>query len=170
MFQYFAHFSVYNNIHHPSKMGVGADFHCFKYKIEPKWEDPVCANGGKWTVTFQRGKSDTCWLYTLCFDHIVSVNHLQLLVMIREQFDHGDEICGAVVNMRARQEKIALWTKNAAKESAQMPSSSTDEGVYSLLYDLIKFKHLRSSTTTEKNRIEELQAGNKIGVGVEGIA
>nr|GMD05331.1 eukaryotic translation initiation factor 4E-1-like [Ipomoea batatas] len=99
--------SVYNNIHHPSKLSVGADFHCFKNKIEPKWEDPVCANGGKWTMTFQKGKSDTCWLYTL-------------LAMIGEQFDHGDEICGAVVNVRARQEKIAVWTKNAANEAAQV--------------------------------------------------
>lgn len=58
--------SVYNNIHHPSKLAVGADFHCFKNKIEPKWEDPICANGGKWTVSFSRGKSDTSWLYTVC--------------------------------------------------------------------------------------------------------
>ncbi|XVF87239.1 hypothetical protein PTKIN_Ptkin18bG0102900 [Pterospermum kingtungense] len=79
-------YSLYNNIHHPSKLAVGADFHCFKYKIEPKWEDPVCANGGKWTLTFQRGKSDTCWLYTL-------------LALIGEQFEYGDEICGAVVNI-----------------------------------------------------------------------
>ncbi|EOY27849.1 hypothetical protein QUC31_012716 [Theobroma cacao] len=99
--------SLYNNIHHPSKLAVGADFHCFKYKIEPKWEDPVCANGGKWTVTLPRGKSDTCWLYTL-------------LALIGEQFEYGDEICGAVVSVRGRQEKIALWTKNAANETAQI--------------------------------------------------
>ncbi|CAO2823457.1 unnamed protein product [Amaranthus hypochondriacus] len=99
--------SLYNNIHHPSKLVVGADFHCFKNKIEPKWEDPICANGGKWTVTFQRGKSDTCWLYTL-------------LAMIGEQFDHGDEICGAVVNVRGKQDKISIWTKNAANEAAQL--------------------------------------------------
>ncbi|XP_020220748.1 eukaryotic translation initiation factor 4E-1 [Cajanus cajan] len=99
--------SIYNNIHHPSKLGGGADFHCFKHKIEPKWEDPICANGGKWTMTFQRGKSDTSWLYTL-------------LAMIGEQFDHGDEICGAVVNVRNRQDKIALWTKNASNEAAQV--------------------------------------------------
>ncbi|KAL9452295.1 hypothetical protein AB3S75_008141 [Citrus x aurantiifolia] len=99
--------SLYNNIHHPSKLAVGADFYCFKNKIEPKWEDPVCANGGKWTVIFHKGKSDTSWLYTL-------------LAMIGEQFDHGDEICGAVVNVRARQEKISLWTKNASNEAAQM--------------------------------------------------
>ncbi|KAK4271770.1 hypothetical protein QN277_020412 [Acacia crassicarpa] len=99
--------SVYNNIHHPSKLAVGADFHCFKCGIEPKWEDPVCANGGKWTVNFSRGKSDACWLYTL-------------LAMIGEQFDHGDEICGAVVNVRNRQEKISIWTKNASNEAAQL--------------------------------------------------
>uniref|UniRef100_A0A6M2EFR0 Eukaryotic translation initiation factor 4E-1 n=1 Tax=Populus davidiana TaxID=266767 RepID=A0A6M2EFR0_9ROSI len=99
--------SVYNNIHHPSKLAVGADFHCFKDKIEPKWEDPICANGGKWNVTLSKGKSDTFWLNTL-------------LAMIGEQFDHGDEICGAVVNVRSRQEKIAIWTKNASNEAAQV--------------------------------------------------
>jgi translation initiation factor 4E len=88
-------------------LAVGADFHCFKHKIEPKWEDPICANGGKWTMAFQRGKSDTSWLYTL-------------LAMIGEQFDHGDEICGAVVNVRGRAEKISIWTKNAANEAAQV--------------------------------------------------
>ncbi|XP_075085970.1 eukaryotic translation initiation factor 4E-1-like [Nicotiana tabacum] len=101
---------VYNNINHPSKLVTGADFHCFKHKIEPKWEDPVCANGGKWTMSFSKGKSDTSWLYTL-------------LAMIGHQFDHGDEICGAVVSVRAgraKGEKIALWTKNAVNETAQV--------------------------------------------------
>ncbi|KAG6483424.1 hypothetical protein ZIOFF_060069 [Zingiber officinale] len=98
---------LYNNINHPSKLITGADFHCFKDNIEPKWEDPVCANGGKWTISCARGRSDQMWLYTL-------------LAMIGEQFDYGDEICGAVVNVRGKQEKIALWTKNAANEKAQM--------------------------------------------------
>ena len=68
---YFVHvcfphfFSVYNNIHHPSKLALRADLYCFKHHIEPKWEDPVCANGGKWTVNFSRGKSDNGWLYTV---------------------------------------------------------------------------------------------------------
>ncbi|KAI4304445.1 hypothetical protein MLD38_039954 [Melastoma candidum] len=99
--------SVYNNIYHPSKMVEGADFHCFKHKVEPKWEDPICAHGGKWTATFARGKSDASWLYTL-------------LAMIGEQFDHRDEICGAVVSVRPRQEKISLWTRNAFNFSAQV--------------------------------------------------
>nr|2WMC_A Chain A, EUKARYOTIC TRANSLATION INITIATION FACTOR 4E [Pisum sativum]2WMC_B Chain B, EUKARYOTIC TRANSLATION INITIATION FACTOR 4E [Pisum sativum]2WMC_C Chain C, EUKARYOTIC TRANSLATION INITIATION FACTOR 4E [Pisum sativum]2WMC_D Chain D, EUKARYOTIC TRANSLATION INITIATION FACTOR 4E [Pisum sativum]2WMC_E Chain E, EUKARYOTIC TRANSLATION INITIATION FACTOR 4E [Pisum sativum]2WMC_F Chain F, EUKARYOTIC TRANSLATION INITIATION FACTOR 4E [Pisum sativum]2WMC_G Chain G, EUKARYOTIC TRANSLATION INITIATION F len=99
--------SIYNNIHHPGKLAVGADFYCFKHKIEPKWEDPICANGGKWTANYPKGKSDTSWLYTL-------------LAMIGEQFDHGDEICGAVVNVRGRAEKISIWTKNASNEAAQV--------------------------------------------------
>ncbi|KAL5672443.1 hypothetical protein ACJX0J_016749, partial [Zea mays] len=98
---------LYNNINHPSKLIVGADFHCFKNKIEPKWEDPICANGGKWTISCGRGKSDTFWLHTL-------------LAMIGEQFDYGDEICGAVVSVRGKQERIAIWTKNAANEAAQV--------------------------------------------------
>uniref|UniRef100_A0A0C9S883 eIF-4F 25 kDa subunit n=1 Tax=Wollemia nobilis TaxID=56998 RepID=A0A0C9S883_9CONI len=100
---------LYNNILQPSRLVPGSDFHCFKDGIEPKWEDPKCANGGKWTVSNTRGKPiiDTLWLHTV-------------LAMIGEQFDEGDDICGAVVSVRARQEKLALWTKNAADEDAQM--------------------------------------------------
>ncbi|WOL17314.1 eukaryotic translation initiation factor 4E-1 [Canna indica] len=97
---------VYNNINHPSKLSIGSDFHCFKEGIEPKWEDPVCANGGKWTLSCSRGKVDHLWLHTL-------------LAMIGEQFDHGDDICGAVVNVRAKAEKISIWTKNGLNEVTQ---------------------------------------------------
>ncbi|XP_078433174.1 eukaryotic translation initiation factor 4E [Wolffia australiana] len=97
---------LYNNIHQPSKLSTGADFHCFKEKIEPVWEDPVCAGGGRWTITCPRPKVDTWWLYTV-------------LAMIGEQFDHGQEICGAVVSIRPRHMKIAMWTKNATNREAQ---------------------------------------------------
>ena len=45
---------------------------------------------------------------------------MQLLACIGEQFTEGDEICGVVVNMRAKQDKICLWTKSAANEAAQV--------------------------------------------------
>ncbi|KAJ3683304.1 hypothetical protein LUZ60_013531 [Juncus effusus] len=98
---------LYNNINPPSKLVPGADLHLFKNKIEPKWEDPICSNGGKWTINCSRGKSDTYWLYTL-------------LGMIGEQFEYGDEICGVVVNVRAKQERISIWTKDAHNEAAQV--------------------------------------------------
>lgn len=40
--------------------------------------------------------------------------------MIGEQFDSGEEICGAVVNVRAKQEKISIWTKNGLNEASQV--------------------------------------------------
>ena len=44
----------------------------------------------------------------------------QLLACIGEQFTEGDEICGIVVNLRGKQDKICLWTKDASNEAAQV--------------------------------------------------
>ncbi|KAL2494608.1 mRNA cap-binding protein [Forsythia ovata] len=79
--------SVYYSVHLPSKLAVGANLHCFKNKIEPKWKDRVYAHGGEWTVTFS---------------------------------GHEMKYVGAIVNVRCRQEKIALSTKNATNEAAQV--------------------------------------------------
>ncbi|KAK8497431.1 hypothetical protein V6N12_016957 [Hibiscus sabdariffa] len=49
--------------------------------IEQFWSLTITytTQASKWTVTFQKGKSDNPWLYTL-------------LALIGEQFDYGDEI------------------------------------------------------------------------------
>jgi ribosomal protein S1 len=44
--------------------------------------------------------------------------------MIGEQFDEGDEICGAVVSVRAKQDKISIWTKTASNEAAQVQNEA----------------------------------------------
>ncbi|KAL5702396.1 Eukaryotic translation initiation factor isoform 4E [Ranunculus cassubicifolius] len=99
---------LYDQIFRPSKLVANADFHMFKGGIEPKWEDPECANGGKWTIT-SKGKSnlDTMWLETL-------------MSLVGEQFDENEEICGVVASVRPRQDKLSLWTKNAPNEASQM--------------------------------------------------
>ena len=104
--------SLYNNIKPPSWLSHGSDLHLFKAGIEPKWEDPECEAGGKWTVLVPKGAQskqalDTMWLNLL-------------LACIGEQFADGDEICGAVVNVRAKQDKVCLWTRTAANEAAQV--------------------------------------------------
>ncbi|KAM3198046.1 hypothetical protein ACQJBY_073249 [Aegilops geniculata] len=99
--------SLYKNILHPGKLGVGADLHCFKNKIEPKCEGPICANGGAWTISCGEGKSQPLWLDTL-------------LALIGEQFEYDNEICGAVLSVRAKQETIAIWIKDATNEAAQL--------------------------------------------------
>lgn len=42
------------------------------------------------------------------------------MALIGEQFDDADEICGVVASVRQRQDKLALWTKTAANEAAQV--------------------------------------------------
>lgn len=42
------------------------------------------------------------------------------MALIGEQFDEADEICGVVASVRQRQDKLSLWTKNAANEAAQV--------------------------------------------------
>lgn len=39
--------------------------------------------------------------------------------MIGEQFAEPSEICGAVISVRQKGDRISLWTKTAANESAQ---------------------------------------------------
>jgi len=61
---------LYDQIFKPSKLQNNADFHLFKTGVEPKWEDPECANGGKWTVTSNIGRKanlDNMWLETVIF-------------------------------------------------------------------------------------------------------
>lgn len=61
--------SLYDQIFKPSKLPNNADFHLFKAGVEPKWEDPECANGGKWTVTSSRKANlDTMWLETVNYE------------------------------------------------------------------------------------------------------
>ncbi|KAJ3678532.1 hypothetical protein LUZ60_002335 [Juncus effusus] len=98
---------LYDQIFKPSKLVGNADFHLFKTGIEPKWEDPECANGGKWSVAVSRKPAlDTMWLETM-------------MALIGEQFDEAEEICGVVASVRQRQDKLALWTKNASNEAVQ---------------------------------------------------
>ncbi|KAK4478228.1 hypothetical protein RD792_017514 [Penstemon davidsonii] len=99
---------LYDQIIQPSKLPGNADFHLFRAGVEPKWEDPECAVGGKWTAN-SKGKTnlDKMWLESL-------------MALIGEQFDEADEICGVVASVRQRQDKISLWTKTASNEAVQV--------------------------------------------------
>ncbi|KAH0929007.1 hypothetical protein HID58_014734 [Brassica napus] len=59
---------LHETIFIPSKLTPNAEIHMFKAGVEPKWEDPECANGGKWTfvVTSNRKPAlDKAWLETM---------------------------------------------------------------------------------------------------------
>ena len=42
------------------------------------------------------------------------------MALVGEQFDEADEICGVVASVCQRQDKLALWTKIATNEAAQV--------------------------------------------------
>jgi hypothetical protein len=108
---------IFNNIRPPSRLNAGSNYHLFKVGIEPMWEHAANQNGGKWTYRWllyeyplsvwhmpfyqlrmltvvrrsgsipkRDGKKliDDMWLYTA-------------LAMIGENFEAGEELCGAVI-------------------------------------------------------------------------
>lgn len=97
--------AVYNHTQLPSKLSPGCDYSLFKDGIEPMWEDPRNKRGGRWLVSLSKQQRhmelDHLWLETL-------------LCVIGESFgEYSREVCGAVINIRTKGDKIAVWTQEA---------------------------------------------------------
>uniref|UniRef100_A0A8C5MB97 Eukaryotic translation initiation factor 4E type 1B n=1 Tax=Leptobrachium leishanense TaxID=445787 RepID=A0A8C5MB97_9ANUR len=101
---------LYTNIQLASKLSSGCDYSIFKDGIEPMWEDSRNKRGGRWLITLSKQQRhsdlDTLWLETL-------------LCLIGEAFEeYSDEVCGAVINIRAKGDKIAIWTRETENREA----------------------------------------------------
>ncbi|XP_015519906.1 eukaryotic translation initiation factor 4E [Neodiprion pinetum] len=97
--------SLYNHIKLASELRQGCDYSMFKQGIRPMWEDDANKKGGRWLISLdkkQRGSDlDRFWLEVL-------------LCMIGEAFNEfSDDVCGAVVNVRPKGDKIGVWTADA---------------------------------------------------------
>lgn len=47
--------------------------------------------------------------------------YFQLLLLIGEAFDqHSDEVCGAVVNIRPKGDKVGVWTRDAHNSASNL--------------------------------------------------
>ncbi|KAH8302779.1 hypothetical protein KR044_010739 [Drosophila immigrans] len=102
--------SLYNHIKPPSEIKQGSDYSLFKKGIRPMWEDAANKQGGRWVITLNKSSKndlDNLWLDVL-------------LCLIGEAFDHSDQICGAVVNIRGKTNKISIWTANGNNEEAAL--------------------------------------------------
>ncbi|XP_016973170.2 eukaryotic translation initiation factor 4E1 [Drosophila rhopaloa] len=100
--------SLYYTIKTPSELKIGCDYSMFKKDIKPMWEDVANIKGGRWLVTV--GKSAKLELDRIWLDI--------LLMMVGQAFEYSDEICGAVINIRAKSNKISVWTANGNSEMA----------------------------------------------------
>ena len=96
--------SLYMHTELPSKLNNGCDYSFFKYGVEPAWEDSENRNGGRWIINLDKRMKpsdlDRCWTETL-------------MALVGCQFDDAfDDVCGVVLNIRPRGNKISIWTKN----------------------------------------------------------
>ncbi|PVF93453.1 translation initiation factor eIF4e [Serendipita vermifera] len=91
----------FNWLKPPSKLEKSSNYHLFKDGIKPMWEDPANANGGKWALTIKNNPQllDRCWSWLA-------------MALVGEELDEKDEICGAVVSLRAKIDRIQLWTRS----------------------------------------------------------
>ncbi|XP_008845577.1 eukaryotic translation initiation factor 4E type 1B [Nannospalax galili] len=101
--------AMYSHVKLASKLSSGCDYALFKDGIEPMWEDNRNKRGGRWLVSLAKQQRhielDRLWLETL-------------LCLIGESFEeYNREVCGAVVNIRTKGDKIAVWTSEAENQA-----------------------------------------------------
>jgi translation initiation factor 4E len=104
--------ALYNHIQPASGLTWGSDYYLFKEGIKPMWEDPGNVKGGRWLVVVDKHKRNTkldqYWLELM-------------MAIIGEQFEeYGTYICGAVVNVRQKGDKVALWTSDSIADDVNL--------------------------------------------------
>nr|QBH73402.1 eukaryotic translation initiation factor 4e [Orthoderella ornata] len=102
--------SIYNHIKMASELRQGSDYSLFKEGVRPMWEDEANKRGGRWLINLDKKQRnndlDKFWLEVL-------------LCLIGEAFDeYSEDLCGAVVNVRAKGDKIGIWTADAGKQES----------------------------------------------------
>ncbi|ELT97193.1 hypothetical protein CAPTEDRAFT_222296 [Capitella teleta] len=104
--------ALYNHVLPASKIAPGCDYSLFKDGIQPMWEDERNKRGGRWLINLNKRQRnmelDSFWLETL-------------LCLIGEAFEEqSDDVCGAVVNIRNKGDKLSIWTHDATRNEATM--------------------------------------------------
>nr|XP_034366517.1 eukaryotic translation initiation factor 4E type 1B isoform X2 [Arvicanthis niloticus] len=104
--------AMYSHVKLASKLSSGCDYALFKEGIQPMWEDSRNKRGGRWLLSIAKQQRhielDRLWLETL-------------LCLLGDNFEeYSGEVCGAVVNIRTKGDKIALWTSEAENKAGVM--------------------------------------------------
>ena len=114
--------SVASHLYTPSNICAHGDITFFKKGIRPMWEDISNKNGGSWLHTIHQYKK-----YPEIYDHWLET----LVCLIGDNFcgrtflpansEHSHEhicdfISGVYASPRAKQHRLALWTKNYKDE------------------------------------------------------
>jgi translation initiation factor 4E len=65
------------------------------------WEDEANVNGGKWVLTMKNNRAllDRCW-------------SRPAMVLAGEELQDGGEICGTVIGLRNKVDRVLVWTRS----------------------------------------------------------
>lgn len=104
--------ALYGYIEAASNLENGCDYCLFKFGIKPMWEDARNRQGGRWLFNMGRSRRDldSCWLAIL----------LCLITEEQEFGEFSEDVCGAVVKVRAKADKIAVWTADVRRAEANV--------------------------------------------------
>lgn len=124
--------AVYNHLQPVSKLSAGCDYMFFKKDIQPMWEDPLNRDGGRWLLNLDKKNRQTAidvyWLNTL-------------LGLIGDQFlDESQCVNGACINLRAKLDKICLWTRCARDQETQNRIGNRFKEILNLKDNLMAFE------------------------------
>jgi translation initiation factor 4E len=91
----------FNWLKPPSKLDRNSNYHIFKSGIKPIWKDPANSNGGKWVLTMKNNPAllDRWWTWLA-------------MTLVSGELEEGDEICGAVVSLWMKIDRIQVWTRS----------------------------------------------------------
>jgi len=96
---------VLNYLKLASKLEPGCDYCVFRAGVRPDWEDLQNCGGGRWHIASncvfrESGQLDTWWTEIL-------------LILIGGEGQHANLVNGAVVNIKTRQDKLAVWISDS---------------------------------------------------------
>ncbi|XP_034868182.1 eukaryotic translation initiation factor 4E type 1B [Mirounga leonina] len=137
--------AMYSHIQLASKLSSGCDYALFKDGIEPMWEDSRNKRGGRWLVSLAKqqrhSELDRLWLETL-------------LCLIGESFEeHSREVCGAVINIRTKGDKIAVWTREAENQAGVLHIGQVYKERLGLSTKIVIGYQAHADTATKSNSL-----------------
>lgn len=101
--------AVINRSQLPHKLKVKHDYMFFKEGILPEWEDPANKGGGLWKIIIPN---------KMRHDHLDRLWYELLLSLIGEIYeDLSDDICGAYLQRRQKEDRIQLWIRPTARDN-----------------------------------------------------
>eukprot|EP00741_Cyanophora_paradoxa_P021781 tig00000241_g21024.t1 len=93
----------YAHLQPPSALEVNSNFHVFREHLMPAWE--AFPSGGCWIYSLKKKPDQKSELLDRLWEEL-------LLATIGEQFEDCDEVCGIVLSIRTKEDKICVWNRD----------------------------------------------------------